>query len=409
MTNKFRVALGILMLSTLLFSSSAPPVVSVNETLTANKRAEGSHILPAQVVPRPQPGTLQLQKAHPSPTPVPTLATTGRARMNNEQKAHPSPTPLTTWKAQVMAWIYPGPPGCNAAHEYTDGRIIDTLKPQYFTLADTGVLDLLTVTNSGCNAYSLTNTRHIKQFSTHQYVTVSGNTTSMNALISDQTLETQAVQTLLTFLKTVQFTGVELDFEGWAQWTPQQYSGYKQFLTQLGDTLHHNGYKLMVDAPPVIASSGSSFVWNYADFNTLPVDYIVVLAYDWQFDFGAGTPVAPFSREVEVTNGVRGKITDINKIVIGIPSYGYHAATGGTAITEDTYVRSQVFPGFNTATRDSSSGEMMWTHAGISYDYADAETLAAKRVIIERLGIHYISVWSLGGNLWFPGSSEPSS
>ena len=231
----------------------------------------------------------------------------------------------------------------------------------------------------------------------------------MNALISDQTLETQAVQTLLTFLNTVQFTGVELDFEGWAQWTPQQYRGYKQFLTQLGDTLHHHGYKLIVDGPPAIASSGSSFVWNYADFNTLPVDYIVVLAYDWQFDFGAGTPVAPFSREVEVTNGVRGKITDSNKIVIGIPSYGYHGATGSTAITEETYVQSQAYPGYNTATRDSSSGEMMWTHAGISYDYADVETLAAKRVTIERLGIHYISVWSLGGNHWFPGSSEPSS
>ena len=210
-------------------------------------------------------------------------------------------------------------------------------------------------------------------------------------------------------MKTVQFTGVELDFEGWAQWTPQQYSGYKQFLTHLGNTLHHNGYKLMVDGPPVIASSGSSFVWNYADFNTLPVDYVVVLAYDWQFDFGAGTPVAPFSREVEVTNAVKGKITDINKIVIGIPSYGYHGATGSTAITEDTYVQSEAYPGYTTATRDSSSAEMMWTHAGISYDYADAETLAAKRVTIERLGIHYISVWSLGGNPWFPGSPDPSS
>ena len=401
MTNKFRVAVGILMLSSLLVSSSAPPFVSVRVTMTDNKRAEGSHILPDQVFPRPKPVTLQPQKAHPSPTPVPTSPSSSHGLL--------PPTPLTTGKAQVMAWIYPGPPGCNAAHEYTDGRIIDTLKPQYFTLADTGVLDLLTVTNSGCNAYSPANARHIKQFSTHQYVTVSGNTTSLNALMSDHTLETQAMQTLLTFLKTIQFTGIELDFEGWAQWTPQQYSGYKQFLTQLGNTLHDNGYKLMVDGPPVIASSGSSLVWNYADFNTLPVDYIVVLAYDWQFDFGAGTPVAPFSREVEVTNGVRGKITDINKIVIGIPSYGYHGATGSTAITEDTYVQSQAYPGYNTATRDSSSGEMMWTHAGISYDYADAETLAAKRVTIEQLGIRYISVWSLGGNLWFPGSSEPSS
>ncbi len=285
-----------------------------------------------------------------------------------------------------------------------DGRGIDTLKPQYFTLEDSGVLDLLTVANSGCNAYSPANARQIKQFSSHQYVTVSGNTTGMGALISDPTLETQATQRLLTFLKTVQFTGVELDYEGWGQWTPEQYSGYKQFLTQLGNTLHHNGYKLMVDGPADIALSGSSLAWNYADFNTLPVDYGVVLAYDREYDYGAGTPVAPFSREAEATNAVKGKITDINKIVIGIPSYGYHGATGSTTIKEDPYVQSQTYPGYDTATRDSSSGEMMWTRAGISYDYADAETLAEKRATIERLGIHSISVWSLEGNPWFPGS-----
>lgn len=391
MSNKFRVTVGIIMLSSLLFSSSA-----VNMTTTKNKMAEESHLPSGHAFPRPQSVTLQLQKAHPSPTSVATSTASSHGLL--------PATPVTAWKAQVMAWIYPGPPGCHAAQEYTDGRSIDTLKPQYFTLADIGVLDLLTVTNSGCNAYSPANARQIKQFSTHQYVTVSGNTASMDALISDQTLETQAMQTLLTFLKTVQFTGVELDFEGWGQWIPQQYSGYKQFLTQLGNTLHHNGYKLMVDGPSDIASGGSSLAWNYADFNTLPVDYIVVLAYDWQYDFGAGTPVAPFSREVEVTNEVKGKITDSDKIVIGIPSYGYHGATGSTTITEDTYVQSQTYPGYNTATRDSSSGEMMWTHAGISYDYADAETLAEKRATIERLGIHALSVWSLGGTPWFPGS-----
>jgi spore germination protein YaaH len=393
---KFWVTVGIIALSSLLFSSSASLVVPVSMTKTENKMTQEGHLLSDDVLPQPQSVALQPQQIHPTPTAVPTHTAPSHKFV--------PPIPLTSGKAQVMAWIYPGPPGCHAAQEYSDGRSIDTLKPQYFTLEDTGVLDLLTVANSGCNAYSPANVRQIKQYSTHQYVTISGNATSMNALISDQTLETQATQRLLTFLKTVQFTGVELDFERWAQWTPEQYSGYKQFLTQLGDTLHHNGFKLMVDGPGDIASASPSLAWNYADFNTLPVDYVVVLAYDWQYDYGAGTPVAPFSREVEVTKEVEGEITDINKIVIGVPSYGYHGATGSTTITEDTYVQSQKYPGFSTATRDSSSGEMMWTHAGISYDYADAETLAAKRMTIERLGIHSISVWSLGGNPWFAGS-----
>jgi spore germination protein YaaH len=394
--NKFWVTVGIILLSSLLFSSSGSVVVSVRVTTTENRMTQEDHLLSDQVLPQPQSMTLPSQMAPPSSTPVATSTASSNGMA--------PPTPHTSGKALMMAWIYPGPPGCHAAQEYSDGRSIDTLKPQYFTLEDTGVLDLLTVANSGCNAYSSANARQIKQYSTHQYVTISGNATSMGALISDPTLEAQAIQTLLTFLKTVQFTGVELDFERWAQWTPEQYSGYKQFLTQLGNTLHHNGYKLMVDGPGDIALSGPSLAWNYADFNTLPVDYVVVLAYDWQYDLGVGTPVAPFSREVEVTKEVEGKITDINKIVIGIPSYGYHGATGSSTIIEDTYAQSQKYPGFASATRDSSSGEMMWTDAGVSYDYADTQTLVAKRATIERLGIHYISVWSLGGNPWFPGS-----
>jgi len=187
MTNTFRATIGIMLLSGLLFSSSAPPVAPVNVTTIENKMAEEGH-RPSDQFPRPQSVTLQLQKAHPSPTSVATSTASPHGLL-------PAP-PVTAGKAQVMAWIYPGPPGCHAAQEYTDGRSIDTLKPQYFTLADTGVLDLLTVTNSGCNAYSLANARQIKQFSTHQYVTASGTTASMDALIHNHTLETHAMQTL---------------------------------------------------------------------------------------------------------------------------------------------------------------------------------------------------------------------
>ncbi len=229
----------------------------------------------------------------------------------------------------------------------------------------------------------------------------------MNALIIDQTKINNAVKTIKNFLDTVQFTGIEIDFEGFAQWTPQQYNGYKNFLTQLGNTLHQNGYKLMIDGPGDIDVT-NAYQWQYADFNKLPVDYIVVMEYDWQYDYGAGTPVAPFLREQNVTKTVIGQITDINKIVIGIPSYGYHGQTGGYNITIDSNTQSQAYPIYSMASRDIASAEMMVTNAGIFYDYSDSQTLNTKRAAIERLGIKNISVWHLGGNLWFSGKVEPT-
>ncbi|GCE05849.1 glycosyl hydrolase family 18 protein [Dictyobacter aurantiacus] len=317
--------------------------------------------------------------------------------------------PANAWKAHVMAWIYPGPPACNAANEYKDGRIIDTLKPQYYTLNQSGVLIQLDAADKGCNAYSQENAADIKQHSAHQYVTVAGDATSMGALVTDQDKMLRAVNTLKTFVDTVKFTGVEIDFEEFSQWTPQQYHGYKSFLTQLGEALHQGGFKLMVDGPPMIADDTSQYQWRYEDFNTLPIDYIVVMEYDWQYDFGVGTPIAPLAREEDTTRGIIAKISDINKIVVGIPAYGYHGQKGSTKITIDTNAQSQMYPGYATAKRDNSSAEMMFTNAGVFYDYADTQTLNTRRSLIESLGIRNISVWHLGGNQWFSGKSEPRS
>ena len=345
---------------------------------------------------------------------IPTLLLIIHHLQNTQQSvtssSTPQPThPIASWKAHAMAWIYPGPPTCNSVNEYKDGRVIDTLKPEYYTLNPSGTLIQLTTASDGCNAYSQKNVLEIKKYSTHQYVTFSGNTTSMDALVTSQAKMVQAVTTLKTFLDTVKFTGVEIDFEGFPHWTPQQYNGYKNFLMQLGETLHENGYKLMIDGPAVLADDASHYQWRYEDFNTLPVDYIVVMEYDWQYDLGIGTPVAPLAREQDVTKGIIGKITDINKIVIGIPSYGYHGQVGGDTITIDTNTQSQTYSGYTTAKRDNSSAEMMFTNAGVFYDYADSQTLNTKRSLIENLGIKNISVWHLGGNQWFSGKAEPPS
>src|SRR5260370_41334782 len=130
--------------------------------------------------------------------------------------------------------------------------------------------------------------------------------------------------------------------------------------------------------------------------------------YDWPYDLGVGTPIAPLAQEQDVTKEIIEKITDINKIVIGIPSYGYHGQMGENTITIDTNAQSRTYPGYDIAKRDSSSAEMMFTSAGVFYDYADSQTLNTKRSLIENLGIKNISVSHLvGGSQWFSGKSEP--
>jgi spore germination protein YaaH len=317
--------------------------------------------------------------------------------------------PAQKSSVQAQAWIYPNAP-CDASQAYTTEHI-SILKPQYFTLEDTGLLKPDTVANSGCNGYSPQEAASVKQFSQKQFVTISSTTSSMTTLATSPSLVQAFIKRLRAFLGTTGFTGVELDFEGYSAWTQQEYTAYKALVRTVGDALHAHGYQLMLDGPGIGDEQTQSYYrWRYEDFNSLPVDYLVALAYDQQYDNGAGTPVQSLNWLRAVCTWMTQHVTDPQKIVLGIPSYGYHGPTGSTnGIKIDTYSQSKTYPGFAKAQRDPASGEMMWREGGISYDYSDTQTLDDKLQIVEQAGISQISVWHLGGNAWFSPLALQSS
>jgi spore germination protein YaaH len=299
----------------------------------------------------------------------------------------------------TMAWLYPDKI-YDTSGEISDGRHIDILKPQYYNLNDNGTLTQIT---SGYNAYNSSNIALVKKYSSQQFVTISGSTTGMSTLAADKTLTTSFINTILNFLNASKFTGIELDFEGFGTWISQQYGAYKTLVTAVGNALHAKSYKLMIDGPAISdAIYQRHYLWKWEDFNTLPVDYLVVMGYDYMYDQGAGAPVAPLSWLSNICQWMLEKITDHNRIVVGLNSYGYHGNIGSYNITKDTYEQSTQLPGFSTATRDKSSSEMTWTNENVFYDYSDSTTLQDKLNIVQNLGITNISVWHLGGNQWFP-------
>src|SRR5450755_255406 len=224
----------------------------------------------------------------------------------------------------IQAWVYPGDPACSASTEMADGRTIDTLKPQYFTLNDSGTLTQIT---SGCNSYSVENAALVKAHSRQQFVTISGSIAGIGQLANSHALVSTFALTLTAFLNTTHFTGIELDIEDYSSWTPAQYTSYKNVVTVLGDALHAGGYQLMLDGPVIFnATYQGYYQWKYEDFNALPVDHLVSMCYDLQYDNGAGTPVASFADITGCCNWMLREVSDHSKIIIGLNSYGYHGA-----------------------------------------------------------------------------------
>jgi spore germination protein YaaH len=298
----------------------------------------------------------------------------------------------------TQAWIYPGDPACNSNSEYSDGRQIDTLKPEYYTVENNGALRQLTVDVDGCNGYSPSNVADIKAHSSYQYVTVSGSLINFRKLLSSSALQNSAIKTLTNFTVATDFTGVEIDWENFSTWTKTDYTNYKNFLTALQNSLHTQGKLLIIDAPAISDSTYQSyFQFKYEDFSD--IDYVSIMAYDYQYDFGVGSPVAPEFWTKNVINWAKDRL-DINKIIIGIPTYGYHGILGTYNMVIDTHDQSTGYPGYSTRKLDED-GEEAWMVGNTYYVVQATSTLDRKKALIESMGIKNISAWHLGGNLWF--------
>ena len=304
--------------------------------------------------------------------------------------------------AETMAWIYPGEPACSASAEYSDGRVIDVLKPEYFNVNNSGVLDLATEQSAGCNGFSPDNLAGIKKYSKEQYITVANTGASgLSVFLARSTTNEADINTLVSFVVNNDVTGIEIDFENFSSWDGNMYLEYKQFLQKLGDALHAKNKKLMIDGPAIVSAEQNLFIFKYGDMAKLPIDKVVILIYDYEFDHGVGQPVSPIGWIQDVISATKKNFPDTSKITAGIPSYGYVGSKSTGQIKLLTFDQTRNELGFIDSVRDPASLEMTWTNGDNVYFYQDSQSMALKVKVIQNMGISSISIWHLGGNPWY--------
>jgi spore germination protein YaaH len=158
----------------------------------------------------------------------------------------------------------------------------------------------------------------------------------------------------------------------------------------------------MVDVPPISNTLEQSYYnLKYQDIADLPIDFIVVMAYDYQYDYGAGKPVAPNQWVIDTVKWAQNYIP-ADRLVIGLPAYGYYGSTGSFNISIQNSKKIQSLLGENNDFyRDPYSYEIIASKDGKTFVYQDQKSMNQKRRLIESLGVKYISIWSLGENPWF--------
>jgi spore germination protein YaaH len=310
--------------------------------------------------------------------------------------ASPTPASLET----IMAWSYPGPPACTGLEEAALYQL-DVIKPEYFVVRTDGELELMTEEKYGCNGYSSSTTALVRTLAPEQFVMVSAAyAPEMAAFLAADAATGEHVERLVDFVVAEEFTGVEIDFEDFGGWTPTIYAEYKAFIQRLGTALHREGKQLMIDLPATRDEIEEAWYQvRLTDFVNLPVDYLVIMAYDYQFDHGIGQPVAPLDWITDVVSFTKSRYPYHDRLVIGVPSYGYKFEAGRISILTAAQITAE--PGYHTAERDQTSQELLWQTNGVYYAFQDEKSMQAKIDVILRQGIGKVSIWHLGGNPWF--------
>jgi spore germination protein YaaH len=254
----------------------------------------------------------------------------------------------------------------------------------------------------------------------------------MAALLADADQRARHVAALAEFAASGGFAGLDIDYEKFAfaddraTWATTR-PNWVAFVTELAERLHRDGRTLTVSAPPVYDAGRTpdSGYWVY-DYGAMAkvVDHIRVMAYD--YSTSTPGPIAPLDWVRQAIEGTTAASGDANKLVLGVPLYGYNwvSSTTGTCPagepSERTGVTARSAPELAALRaaqpqHDANTGEWSFTYDLPLTDgastctqhrvvrYIDAEGAADRIRLADDAGFDGAALWALGNEpveLW---------
>jgi spore germination protein len=222
----------------------------------------------------------------------------------------------------------------------------------------------------------------------------------VHALLRDPASRMRAVAGIRDVLRGHGALGVNVDFENVP---PEDRRYLSQFLRELADGLHPEGFLVSVSVPaklredPLQAWSGA---FDYPLIARI-CDLVFVMAYDQHYATGYAGPVAGIDWVRAVVDyGVTA--IPAEKFILGTPAYGYDWRVG--------YRGARAVPAFKALEMASSLGLSIGRHPegqvpffkykerGVNrvVYFEDAESLALKIDLVKSIGLRGIALWRLG-------------
>lgn len=219
-------------------------------------------------------------------------------------------------------------------------------------------------------------------------------------VIADVPTRTATVENILKVLKDNGMAGVNIDIENV---NPGERQAYTDFVRALVDRLRPEGLKVTLSIPAKTVdrlNDGWSGGFDYPALGRL-ADYIMPMAYDEHWFGGEPGPVASIGW-VEAVVKYAVSVIPADKVVLGVPAYGYDWPENGGAGYPVTAAKAIANAGATGARvqwdEQAKVPYYRYTKNGVNrvVYYEDSSSLGYKLDLVVKYGIGGIALWRLG-------------
>jgi spore germination protein YaaH len=228
------------------------------------------------------------------------------------------------------------------------------------------------------------------------YDTVSG-------ILLNPELRSRHVRLIVAEVLEYNYDGIDIDYESLA---PSMREPYSAFIVELSAALRAEGKLLTVCAHAKTSDWGG--LGGYQDWALLnaQVDRVRIMTYDLTWSRSAPGPIAPVYWVADVAEYAKSVLAP-EKIVIGVPFYGYNWPPNGpaTAMTwRDIQALIASYQGSVNLLRSDSRGLveenwLVYNAPGVGRRevwYATSNSLEAKLKLVQEMDLAGVSAWRLG-------------
>ncbi|EYE88557.1 glycoside hydrolase [Fervidicella metallireducens AeB] len=223
-------------------------------------------------------------------------------------------------------------------------------------------------------------------------------------ILTNNVIQNKLIENVVNVLKEKSYYGLDVDFE---YIYPYDRENYIKFLRKMNERLKPLGYTLTVALAPKTSGEQKGLLYEAHDYPSIGkyVSHVILMTYEWGYTYGPAMAVAPIN---EVKKVLSYAVTAIppNKILLGIPNYGYDwtlpfvqgsaaktlSNTGAVELARMVkaaikYDKESESPFYNYYDGNGKQHEV-W--------FEDARSILAKLLLVNKYNLGGVSYWTIG-------------